>query len=79
MVDNPDYGSYRSALTKAGVIGPKNVLFSALAYKFNRLGKVHDRAVVFTADNRVLKMDPGKKFKVLLTANLADVRGISIR
>ncbi len=79
VTDNPDYSSYRHSLTKANVIGPKNVLFSSLAYKFNRLGKVHDRAVVFTADNRLLKMDPAKKYKTLLTASLADVSGLSIR
>jgi len=34
--ENPDFSSYRNALTKAGVIGPKNVLFSCMTYKFNR-------------------------------------------
>ncbi len=79
-VDNPDYSLYRAALTKENVIGPKKVLFSTLVYKFNRLGKVHSRAVVFTAEgSRVLKMDNTKKYKLMDSFTLNDVTGISIR
>jgi len=42
------------------------IFFFFLIFRHN---KVHQRAVVFTADNRILKLDPGKKYKVLISMN----------
>jgi hypothetical protein len=68
--------AYRGALRKEG-INSKTVLFSAPTKKFNRHGKVNERALVITSDH-IIKMDMAKKFKVALTLPLADVTQVSL-
>ncbi len=72
--------AYRAMLRKCGVQGDtaNAVLFSALTVKYNRHNKSNDRAVVITKDNRILKMDPSKKFKVMQTFQLSDVTGLGL-
>ena len=72
-----DAAVYRSALTKESVAA-SSVLFSALTVKFNRKNKANERAIVFTRDNKILKMNPAKKYKTMETFNLLDVTAISI-
>jgi len=74
--ENTFYDAYRSALMKDG-INQKSVLFSAPVKKFNRHGKVTERALILTKDN-LIKMETGKKFKVALTIPLVDVMKLSL-
>jgi len=79
--ENVDVHSYREALKKEGVIGGggDGVAFSCKTLKFNRHGKTNERALVITNDDRILKLDPKKKFKTMLKANLVgDFKKISI-
>lgn len=74
--ENLDTEGYRTALSKEGV-APTKVVFSAKVNKFNRHGKVNERALV-VSDKQILKMDPLKKFKVMESMSLGDVRSVSI-
>jgi len=74
--ENLDPEAYRTSLAKEGV-SPATVVFSTKVAKFNRHGKVNERALVITQD-RLLKMDPLKKFKVMLNVPLGEVRNISL-
>jgi hypothetical protein len=40
--------------------------------------KVNERAMILTADGRLYKMDPTKKFKVMLSVPFSDVTQVSI-
>ena len=74
--ENLDVESYRSALMKEGV-AVNRVAFSTKTMKFNRHGKVNERVLVIT-QNKLIKMDPAKKFKVMMSVNLADVESVSL-
>ena len=77
--ENVDANTYRNALSSSKEkIDPKTVLFSAMTVKFNRMNKANDRAIVFTKDNKIVKMDPAKKYKVMLVIPMSDVTGISL-
>ena len=65
---------YRGALKKAAA---SRVTFSCKVMKFNRHGKVNERVLVITQD-QIIKMDPSKKFKVMMSASLKDVTQISL-
>ena len=49
-----------------------------MTVKFNRMNKANDRAIVFTKDNKIVKMDPAKKYKVMLVIPMSDVTGLSL-
>jgi hypothetical protein len=69
--------SYRAALTKLGT-SPQNILFAAMTVKFNRHNKANERAIVFTKDNKIFKLDPKSKYKAMLTSSLTDVTRLSM-
>jgi len=74
--DNVDVHFYRDSLKKEGA---SKVAFSCKTIKFNRHGKVTERALVITTDDRIFKMDPKKKFKTMLKYNLlSDFSKLSI-
>jgi len=74
--ENLDPESYRLSLSKEGV-QHSQVAFSSKVNKFNRHGKVNERVLVVTP-NQLIKMDPAKKFKVMLNVSLSDVKSISL-
>eukprot|EP00095_Tigriopus_kingsejongensis_P004033 maker-scaffold5_size1054832-snap-gene-3.11 protein:Tk04033 transcript:maker-scaffold5_size1054832-snap-gene-3.11-mRNA-1 annotation:"hypothetical protein CAPTEDRAFT_167519" len=75
--ENLDVHTYRASLGKQGM-NTKGVIFSALTVKYNRHDKMNERAIVFTKDNKILKMDPGKKFKNMQTFQFSDITGLSL-
>lgn len=75
--ENLDVHAYRASLTKEGV-STKTVLFSAHTVKYNCRDKINERAIVFTKDNKILKMDPNKKFKNMQTFQFSDIISISL-
>lgn len=75
--ENPQTDAYRAALRKENV-ETKSVIFSCFNQKFNRHGKVNERAMILTSDGCIYKMDPSKKFKVMLNVKMGDVTQISL-
>jgi len=74
--ENLDVDLYRSALAKEGVT-MNRVAFSARNMKFNRHGKVNERVLVVT-QNKLFKLDPCKKFKMMESVSLSEVESVSL-